>query len=415
MPETFSFAFLTALILTTTLRLWLARRQIRHVLAARGTVPPRFANRVEPDAHAKAADYTVAKTGLAMIAVVADVALVLGLTLFGGLKLIHDVMAPHADGIALDVLIIGSVIFLNTVVDLPFAAFRQFVIETRFGFNKMTVGLFVVDLFKRISIAAILGVPALVFALWLMSRMGPSWWLWVWLFWVGYSLFLVWAYPAWIAPVFNKFIPLADASLRHRVERLLERCGFLASGLFIMDGSRRSSHGNAYFTGFGKQKRIVFFDTLIERLAPEEIEAVLAHELGHFKRRHVIKGIALNFALGLVFLWVLASLMRSPWFFAGLGVEASTPGTGLTLFLLVAPAFTFPFSWCFSFLSRKHEFEADAYAARYASGSALVTALVKLYVDNATTLTPDPWYSRFHDSHPTATERISRLETVCGG
>ena len=306
--------------------------------------------------------------------------------------------------------LIFSVMLITAAVDLPFSLYRQFVIEARYGFNRMTLGLFVGDLLKQALIGIVIGAPVILAVLWLMAAMGSAWWFWVWLFWSAFNLLLLFIYPTWIAPLFNKFSPLAEGEMKTRIEALLMRCGFRSSGLFVMDGSKRSSHGNAYFTGFGNNKRIVFFDTLLERLAPPEIEAVLAHELGHFRRRHVLKRIVLMFATSLGFLWLLGQLIDAPWFYNGLGVPAQNTALALILFFLVIPVFTFPLSPLSSYLSRRNEFEADAYAAEHAAAKDLVQALVKLYQDNASTLTPDPLHSLFYDSHPPAAQRIARLQ-----
>jgi STE24 endopeptidase len=300
---------------------------------------------------------------------------------------------------------------LLSVLELPVSAYRTFVIEARFGFNRMTVGLFLADLAKSAVLGAALGLPLLVLVLWLMQRMGAAWWLTVWLAWMGFNLLVLLLYPTFIAPLFNRFTPLSDPALAERIERLLARCGFRSSGLFVMDGSRRSAHGNAYFTGFGAAKRIVFFDTLLARLAPAEVEAVLAHELGHYRRHHVWKRIVLLSVMSLGLLWVLGRLIGEPWFYAGLDAGAPDAAMGLLLFVLVMPVFTFFLQPLTSLYSRRHEFEADAYAAAHASAAELVHALVKLYQDNAATLTPDPVHSAFYDSHPPAALRIARLQT----
>jgi len=305
---------------------------------------------------------------------------------------------------------VASVVLLLSLLELPFSVYRTFVVEERFGFNRMTPALFLADLAKHALLGAALGLPLLLLVLWLMQRMGEQWWLWVWFAWTSFNLLVLLAYPAFIAPLFNKFTPLADAKLAGRIEALLARCGFRSNGLFVMDGSRRSAHGNAYFTGFGAAKRIVFFDTLLSRLAPGEVEAVLAHELGHYRRHHVWKRIGVMFALSLGLLWVLGRLIDQPWFFDGLNAGAPATAMGLLLFVLVMPAFTFFLQPLTSLYSRKHEFEADAYAAANASAAELVRALVKLYQDNAATLTPDPLHSAFFDSHPPAATRIARLQ-----
>jgi STE24 endopeptidase len=352
-----------------------------------------------------------------MLTTIFECVLILALTFGGVLQWMLQLTAGWFEpgvvrGVALLVLLGGA----TSVLDLPFAWYRTFVIEQRFGFNKMTPRMFIVDLLKNAALAAALGIPLLACLLWLMERAGNLWWLYAWLFWVAFNLIILTVYPVWIAPLFNKFVPLDDAQLKERIERLLERCGFKAQGLMVMDGSRRSSHGNAYFTGFGKSKRIVFFDTLLARLVPSEIEAVLAHELGHFKLRHVIKRIAWIFTASLAFLWLLAQLMNQAWFYTGLNVhmnaETHTTAMALVLFFLVVPQFIFLLHPLTSFYSRKHEFEADHYASQHASVADLISALVKLYKDNAATLTPDPLHSMFYDSHPPATLRIARLQSI---
>lgn len=409
-PSAFTAAFLAALAISVSVRLWLAMRHIRHVSAHRQAVPAEFADRIALAAHQKAADYTVARARFGMVASLQEAALLLALTLGGGIQALHSLWQPIAgDGLLYGLALIFSLGLVSGAVDLPLALYRQFVLEQRFGFNRMSLGLFFADLAKHTLLGALIGGPVVLAVLWLMGRMGEQWWLYVWLFWSGFNLLLMFIYPTWIAPLFNKFIPLEEGPLKARIEALLARCGFAASGLFVMDGSKRSAHGNAYFTGFGKNKRIVFFDTLVSRLSPEQAEAVLAHELGHFKLHHVVKRMVLLFLMSLGFLWLLGQLIAAPWFYAGLGVHAENTALALVLFFLVAPTFTFlltPFS---SLLSRRHEYEADAYAAAHADPLQLVAALVKLYEDNASTLTPDPLHSLFYDSHPPAALRIARL------
>ncbi|HEX5094082.1 MAG TPA: M48 family metallopeptidase [Burkholderiales bacterium] len=410
----FSWLFVAALAAATLTRLWLARRQVAHVRAHRGAVPPGFAEAIPLAAHQKAADYTIAKMRLAMLDVLVGAAVLLALTLGGGLRWLSQAWAGvlEAGGLWHGTALIASVVVLLSALDLPVAAYRTFGIEQRFGFNRMSVGLFLADLAKGAALGAALGLPLLVLVLWLMQRMGEAWWLWVWLAWMGFNLLVLLAYPTFIAPLFNRFTPLSDAALAERIQRLLSRCGFRSSGLFVMDGSRRSAHGNAYFTGFGAAKRIVFFDTLLARLAPPEVEAVLAHELGHYRRHHVWKRVALLAAMSLALLWVLGRLIDAPAFYAGLRAGAPDPAMGLLLFVLVAPAFTFFLQPLASLYSRRHEFEADAYAAANASAAELAKALVKLTQDNAATLTPDPVHSAFYDSHPPAARRIARLQAL---
>jgi len=407
----FTAAFAAALLLSLGTRLWLARRHLRHLQAHRNRVPEAFAASVSLEAHRKAADYTAAKTRLAIAHFLLDAALLLALTLGGGLQSLWDLWGRALEGsLARGIAFIASVTVLLSAAEIPLSAWRVFVIEERFGFNKMTPATFAVDLAKQAAVGAALGLPVLALTLWLMERSGELWWLYAWAAWVAFNLVLLAVYPTWIAPLFNKFSPLEDAALKERIERLLARCGFASRGLFVMDGSKRSSHGNAYFTGFGRSKRIVFFDTLLSRLEAPEIEAVLAHELGHFKLRHVVKRIALTFVLSLAFLWTLGFAMRQDWFYAGLGVSTPSTAMALQLFFLVVPVFTFLLQPLASLYSRRHEFEADAFAARHASGGDLVTALVKLYRDNASTLTPDPLHSAFYDSHPPAALRVARLQ-----
>ena len=417
----FSVLFASTLLLTTLAKLWLARRHLAHIAAHRTEVPQAFHEKIDLAAHQKAADYTSAKTRFAMLATLFDAALLLAFTLGGGIQWIADFwLHTFASPIAQGMSIIVSVLILSSLLETPFDLYRTFVIEARFGFNKTTLTLYLVDALKSMLLGAVIGLPLLFGVLWLMERMGVNWWLYVWGVWVTFNLLLLFLYPSFIAPLFNKFQPLQNESLKARIEALLLKCGFTASGLFVMDGSKRSSHGNAYFTGFGKTKRIVFFDTLLSRLTPNEVEAVLAHELGHFKRRHVVKRIALTFVMSLGFLWLLAQLMQADWFYAGLGVTLHSPGSGqasstalaLLLFFLVLPIFSFLLHPLTSAYSRKHEFEADAYAAQQTDARDLSSALVKMYQDNAATLTPDPLYSTFYDSHPPALVRINKLQTL---
>jgi STE24 endopeptidase len=407
----FSLLFIAAVALSVALKLWLLMRQARHVAAHRDRVPGRFAERISLADHQKAADYTQAKIRLAIPSLAIETIVLLLLTLGGGLQWLHELASGVVDGNLYGLLLVGATLFLLSLADLPVSIWRQFVVEARFGFNRMTPRLFVADLAKQTALSIVLGAPLLYVVLFLMGSMGDRWWLFVWIVWAAFNLLMLWAYPAFIAPLFNKFTPLDNPTLRERIEALLDRCGFRSSGLFIMDGSKRSAHGNAYFTGLGRNKRIVFFDTLIDRLSPQEAEAVLAHELGHFHHRHVVKRVLVMFGAALVFLFVLAQLMNTGWFFAGLGVAQGNTALALLLFALALPPFLFPLSPLGSLLSRRHEYEADRYAARNASPDMLVSALVKLYQDNAATLTPDPVYSSFYDSHPPATLRIRALES----
>ena len=410
----FTALFLLALAVSTATRLWLSLRQLRHVTRERRAVPAGFEDSIPLSAHQKAADYTVAKTRLGLLETAVGALVVLAFTVGGGLQRLIEAWSGVLDpaGYAHGVALVVSVVVVSGLVDLPFSAVRAFVIEQRFGFNRMTPALFIADLAKQALLSALLGIPLLFCVLWLMARAGEAWWLYAWLTWVAFSLVVHFLYPTVFARWFNKFSPLTDAALKARIESLLAKCGFRAKGLFVMDGSKRSSHGNAYFTGFGAAKRIVLFDTLISRLQPPEIEAVLAHELGHYSLHHIWKRMALVFAGSLATLWLLGWLAGQDWFYTGLGVQ--TPGTAvaLLLFFMAVPAFTFPLHPLASLYSRKHEYEADAYASRHADAAELARALVKLYEDNAATLTPDPLHSAFYDSHPPAVHRIARLQTL---
>jgi STE24 endopeptidase len=413
----FSVLFVTFLVLTLGLRFWLASRHIRHIARHRATVPAEFAAKVALDAHQKAADYTVARTRFGLVTLVFNSVVLVGFTLFGGLQALSTALLRLAGpGMLHQMALVVAFAVVSGVLDLPFDYYRQFVLEQRFGFNKMSVGLWLGDMLKGVLVGAAIGLPLMWVVLTLMDKTGALWWLYAWLVWSGFQLLMMVLYPTVIAPLFNKFSPLADDSLRSRIEGLMARVGFASKGLFVMDGSKRSAHGNAYFSGFGANKRIVFFDTLLERLAPQEIEAVLAHELGHFKLRHIVKRIVLLFAVSLGFLALLGYLKGQAWFYTGLGVQpllgASNDAMALILFVLVLPVFTFVFSPLSSITSRKHEFEADAFAARHTDARDLVSALVKMYEDNASTLTPDPLHSAFYDSHPPASVRIRHLNTA---
>ena len=410
----FSTLFLVALGVGLLCRLGLARRQAAHVAAHRGAVPAAFAATISLDAHQKAADYTVARVRLGMVDVLLSAALLLALTLGGGLQALHDLCARFAEpgGIAHGVAFVSAVGVVSWLVELPLGLYRSFGLEARFGFNRLTPGLFVADTVKGVVLAAVIGLPLIAFVLWLMEAMGGLWWAYVWAFWLGFNLLVMLVYPTFIAPLFNKFQPLADGPLKARIEALLARCGFRLSGLFVMDGSKRSAHGNAYFTGFGASKRIVFFDTLLAKLEPAEVEAVLAHELGHYHHHHLWKRLAVIGAGSLGFFALLGHLAGQAWFFEGLGLASQGTAATLLLFALVLPVFTFPLTPLMSRWSRRHEFEADAYAARQAPAADLVSALVKLYRDNASTLTPDPLYSSIYDSHPPAAIRIARLQAA---
>lgn len=411
--------FLVALALSLSLRLWLASRQIRHVVKNRAQVPHDFEGQISLEAHQKAADYTIAKTRLGMINLWIEAAILIGFTLLGGLDWIQSLTTGWASGIWAGVLLIAGVALISSLLELPLAYYKQFVTEAHFGFNRMTKGLFFGDWLKGLLLGSVIGGPLLLAVLFLMREAGDLWWLGAWALWFGFSLLLMWLFPTFIAPMFNKFTPLEEGSTRQRILDLLQRCGFDSNGLFVMDGSKRSSHGNAYFSGMGKAKRIVFFDTLLERLNEDQIEAVLAHELGHFKKKHIRKHLIFSGISSLVMFAVLGYLLNAAWFYTGLGVTPDlTNGPeamALVLFMLVLPYFTFPVRPMMSWLSRKHEFEADAYAAEQSDSKHLISALVKLYEDNASTLTPDRLHSAFYDSHPPAAIRITHLKQLEGG
>ncbi len=409
-----SVVFVLVLMVNAGVRVWLAARQIRHVAGHRDAVPPAFAGKIDLAAHQRAADYTVARVRLQLVSFAVDAMLLVSLTLLGGAQWLYDTSAallPESP-LTAQLLFLAGVMVVGGLTDVPVAWYRQFRLEKRFGFNRMTSALFFADLLKGAFLSAAIGLPLTALVLWLMRSAGDWWWPAVWVVWVVFTLAIMVIYPTIIAPRFNKFEPLADGELRSRVEGLLARCGFRSQGLFVMDGSKRSSHGNAYFTGFGRSKRIVFFDTLIARLDGDQIEAVLAHELGHFKHRHIVRRIVMTFVSSLFGLALLGWLVHQPWFYQGLGMQPGVIGfeaPALLLFLLVLPEFTFMLRPFVSYLSRRDEFQADAFAAGQTRASDLADALVKLYEDNASTLTPDPIHSAFYASHPSASERIGRL------
>jgi len=410
----FATLFVVFVLAAVAWRLWLGVRQARHVMRHRDQVPPDFESLIPIEAHRKAADYTLDKQRLALGETVAiDAALLLALTVGGGLAAIDSLSRRLlGEGTLRELATIYGVMAVGLVAVLPFDIWRTFVIEARFGFNRTTPAVFAVDMVKGVGVAVVLGVPLLLVVFWFVRSAGSLWWLYTWFAWIAFTLLLVTVFPRWIAPLFNRFTPLEEGELRRRIEQLLERCGFRAEGLFVMDGSKRSSHGNAYFTGFGKTKRIVFFDTLMQRLTPQEIEAVLAHELGHFARGHIPRLLAVRFTLALLLLGALGWLYREPAFYQALGLDAPHIGAALAGFALLLPAFTFPFQPLASLIARRQEFEADAFAARHASAADLVSALAKLYRDNASTLTPDPLHSLVYDSHPPAAIRIAHLRNA---
>ncbi len=411
-----TLAFALALSLGTLLRFWLAARQIRHVVRHRDAVPAPFAQTVSLSAHQRAADYTVAKTRFGFLELALGVAVLLAWTLLGGLDALNRILLDLLDpGMAQQVALLVSFVLIGGLLELPLGWYQTFVIEERFGFNKMRLGLWLADLLKSSLVGAVIGIPIACVMLWLMGAAGRWWWLWAWGVWTAFNIVLLMVYPTFIAPLFNKFKPLEDETLQRRVQALMQRCGFAAKGLFVMDGSKRSAHANAYFTGFGAAKRVVFYDTLLAKLSPDEVDAVLAHELGHFKRRHITKRLVGMFAMSLGGFALLGWLSGQVWFYTGLGVQPNLLGAApndalaLLLFMLAVPVFSVFVSPLMARLSRRHEFEADAYAVAQTSGRDLSSALLKLYEDNASTLTPDPLYVGFHYSHPPASERLARM------
>lgn len=420
-----SLLFATAVALQWLLRVWLVSRQVRHVATHRDAVPPAFAHRISLSAHQKAADYTLAKARVSLIDITLSAAVLLCWTLLGGLDWLNRWLLEFiSPGLWQQLALLASFAVISALIELPLSLYQTFRLEQRFGFNQMTPGLWLADLLKSTLVGAIIGLPLAALILWLMGSTGPLWWLWAWGAWTAFNLVLMWIFPSFIAPLFNKFEPLADESLKSRVTRLMERCGFAAKGLFVMDGSRRSAHANAYFTGFGNSKRVVFFDTLLRQLSPGEVEAVLAHELGHFKHKHISKRMVLMFGVSLLGFALLGWLSQQLWFYTGLGVSvllgpnigvaAENNALALLLFMLAVPVFSFFVTPLMSAMSRRDEFEADAYAMQQADGAQLASALLKLYEDNASTLTPDPWYVSFYYSHPPAVDRLARMPAPAG-
>lgn len=415
-----TLAFAIALALQLLVQLWLNTRQVRYVAQHRHEVPQSFASHISLAAHQKAANYTLAKARFGLLHMAWGAVILLGWTLLGGLNALQGALLQWMEpGMVQQLALLAAFAAISGLLDLPFSLYQTFVLEARFGFNKNTPAIWLGDLLKSTLLAAIIGLPIAWIILWFMGATGSLWWLWAWGIWTGFQLLLMWIFPTYIAPLFNKFEPLADESLKARVTSLMQRCGFAAKGLFVMDGSRRSAHANAYFTGFGASKRVVFYDTLLKQLSPEEVEAVLAHELGHFKHKHITKRMIGMFALSLVGFAVLGWLSQQVWFYTGLGVLPSAAlafgqpsyddALALLLFILALPVFTFWIAPLMAHFSRRDEFEADAYAMQQASGAALAGALLKLYEDNASTLTPDPVYARYYYSHPPAVERLARM------
>jgi len=410
-----SVLFCVALCASVLLKLWLAGRQIRHVSHHRGNVPTLFADKVTSETHQRAADYTIAQSRLGILELVWSAVITIGWTLLGGLHQLNAMLYEWlGSGMTQQLALLAVFTLIGTTIDLPFSIYRTFVLEQRFGFNKVTSVLWVIDLLKAALLGVIIGLPLAALVLWMMGATGNFWWLWTWGVWTAFNLLMLVIYPTWIAPLFNQFKPLEDPELKQRVTALMNRCGFSSKGLFVMDGSKRSAHANAYFTGLGQSKRVVFYDTLLNQLTAPEVDAVLAHELGHFKHRHIWKRMISMFALSLAGFWLMGWLGQQVWFFLGLGVQPDLIGPNnailLLLFSLSLPAFTSFIGPLFAQISRKHEFEADAYAVSKTNGADLASALLKLYKDNASTLTPDPLYVKFYYSHPPASERLGRLQ-----
>ena len=412
--DTLTLIFALALTGSLLLKLWLTTRQIRHVAMHRDSVPHAFASTITLQAHQRAADYTVVKTRFGLIELAWGAALTLAWTLLGGLSALNGILLDlMGAGLWQQLALVGAFSAINTVLELPFSLYATFVIEERFGFNKTGATLWMQDLMKSLLLGVLIGGPLLALVLWLMASAGAVWWAWTWGVWMGFNLLAMLIYPTWIAPLFNKFQVLDDATLTERVRALMQRCGFQAQGFYVMDGSKRSAHANAYFTGFGASKRVVFYDTLLARLSPGEVDAVLAHELGHFKHKHILKRIVSIFAISLAGFALLGWASAQVWFYTGLGVLPNLAGANdalaLLLFMLALPSFTGFLGPLFAQISRQHEFEADAYAMAQTRSADLASALLKLYEDNASTLTPDPLYVKFYYSHPPASERLGRM------
>jgi STE24 endopeptidase len=409
----FTLAFVLAFLAHLAVQVWLARRQITHVKSHRDTIPPGFESAVSAGEHAKAADYASARQRVGIVETAYDAAILLALTLGGGIAMLGDWVAGLTEpGVIAGTLHLLAVFAVMTLAGLPFTIYQTFVLEQRFGFNRTRPATFVTDQLKAWALGLVLGGGVAAGVLWIMAEAGTSWWVVGWAAWLSFSLLVTWAWPRVIAPLFNKFSPLEDKPLRERIDALLARCDFHAKAVYVMDGSRRSSHGNAYFTGFGREKRIVFFDTLLTSLNAAQVESVLAHELAHFKLRHIPQRLVAGAAMSLAGFALLGWLSRQEWFYTALGVPVASDAAALLLFMLVVPAFTWVISPALAAWSRRHEYEADAFAAQHSDARSLAEALVTLYKDNATTLTPDPLYSAFHDSHPPPAARIERLRAL---
>ncbi len=412
MSLTFYYLFIFLLITTTIFQVWLTKRHIAHIHKNKTKVPAAFSKTISISDHKKAADYTISKSNIGIIDLFIQAIFLYLITLGGGINILTDTFSNLINNqLVIGVMVIISVMLISSLIDLPLNIYKTFNIDERFGFNRMTAQIFILDLIKQSILSIVIGIPILLISLWIISNLGGLWWLWLWVFISVFNFLMLILYPTYIAPFFNKFLPLKDVKLKTKIEKLLLKCGFKSNGLFVMNGSLRSNHGNAYFTGFGNSKRIVFFDTLLEKLSHKEIEAVLAHELGHFHHNHVKKRIILMFIMSFIGLYVLGILKDSAWFYESLGVIQSD-ANGLLLFLLVSPLFIFFIRPLIAYYSRKNEFEADEYACKYSNPQDLKLSLIKLYRDNASTLTPDPLYSNFYDSHPPALERINTIDKI---
>jgi STE24 endopeptidase len=412
MSLTFYYLFIFLLITTTIFQVWLTKRHIAHIHKNKTKVPAAFSKTISISDHKKAADYTISKSNIGIIDLFIQAIFLYLITLGGGINILTDTFSNLINNqLVIGAMVIISVMLISSLIDLPLNIYKTFNIDERFGFNRMTAQIFILDLIKQSILSIVIGIPILLISLWIISNLGGLWWLWLWVFISVFNFLMLILYPTYIAPFFNKFLPLRDIKLKTKIEKLLLKCGFKSNGLFVMNGSLRSNHGNAYFTGFGNSKRIVFFDTLLEKLSHKEIEAVLAHELGHFHHNHVKKRIILMFVMSFIGLYVLGILKDSAWFYESLGVIQSD-ANGLLLFLLVSPLFIFFIRPLIAYYSRKNEFEADEYACKYSNPQDLKLSLIKLYRDNASTLTPDPLYSNFYDSHPPALERINTIDKI---
>lgn len=412
MSLTFYYLFIFLLITTTIFQVWLTKRHIAHIHKNKTKVPAAFSKTISISDHKKAADYTISKSNIGIIDLFIQAIFLYLITLGGGINILTDTFSNLINNqLVIGAMVIISVMLISSLIDLPLNIYKTFNIDERFGFNRMTAQIFILDLIKQSILSIVIGIPILLISLWIISNLGGLWWLWLWVFISVFNFLMLILYPTYIAPFFNKFLPLKDVKLKTKIEKLLLKCGFKSNGLFVMNGSLRSNHGNAYFTGFGNSKRIVFFDTLLEKLSHKEIEAVLAHELGHFHHNHVKKRIILMFVMSFIGLYVLGILKDSAWFYESLGVIQSD-ANGLLLFLLVSPLFIFFIRPLMAYYSRKNEFEADEYACKYSNPQDLKLSLIKLYRDNASTLTPDPLYSNFYDSHPPALERINTIDKI---